>query len=126
MPAAPVLRSTAGDHSASPTVGLTTVAIWFSSARARDARAHAVIAGDALGARGHEQQLGAGFGHGAHQQRELAVVADGDADASERGVEHARPACRPRCPSRVSNGVMISFSCTPMLPFGVTSWAALT
>ena len=34
MPAAPVLRSTAGDHSASPTVGLITVAIWFSSARA--------------------------------------------------------------------------------------------
>ena len=69
--------------------------------------------------------LGAGLGHGAHQQRELAVVADGDADAAERGIEHADgpPGVMPQ--SR-SNGVMMRFSCTPTSPAGVTSCAALT
>jgi hypothetical protein len=48
-----------------------------------------VITGDAL-AGGDEDHLRARFGHAAHEKRELAVVADRDADAAESGVEHAR------------------------------------
>ena len=37
-------------------------------------------------------------GHGAHEQGELAIVADGDADARKRGVEHAHGASRRDAP----------------------------
>jgi hypothetical protein len=51
-----------------------------------------VIAGDALGAGGDEDHLRARFGHAAHEKRELAVVADRNADEPERGIEHANRA----------------------------------
>ncbi len=54
------------------------------------APANAPVAGDALGARRHENGVGAGFDGSARQQRELAVVADQHRELAERGVEHAQ------------------------------------
>ncbi len=63
---------------------------------------------------------------GAHDERELGVVADGDADAPERGLEHPERRAARRCPSRARTASSSASPARRPCPPGVNRRAALT